>query len=122
MLPSLVGMCVVLFLVYWLFIRKQWFAYSGAGSISHVNRMHLADTLGMPDRTHLLEDYEVFVYKYRRASVYVYVYKNRYIVDRVKYRVVDNSVTNPLKTDMAAVGSTELKEIKEVLETVKDYV
>lgn len=122
MLLFLVGMCVVLFLVYWLFVRKQWFAYSGYGSISHVNRMHIANTLGIPDRTHLLEDYEVFVYKYRRSSVYVYVYKNRFVVDRVKYRVVDNSVSNPLKTDMASVGSTELKEIKELLATVKNYV
>lgn len=122
MMLYLVGMCVALFLVYWLFIRKQWFAYSGYGSISHVNRLHIANTLGIPDRTHLLEDYEVFVYKYRRSSVYVYVYKNRFVVDRVKYRVVDNSVSNPLKTDMAIVDSVELAEVKEVLQIVKEYV
>ena len=109
-------------LMYYLFIRKVWFASSGLGEISYVNRMHIANTLGLPSRTHLLEDYEVFVYEYRRSSVYVYVYKNKYIIDRVKYRVVDNSVKNPLKTDMATVGSTELKEIKEVLATVKGYV
>ena len=109
-------------LMYYLFIRKAWFASAGLGDISYVNRMHIANTLGIPTRAHLLEDYEVFVYEYRRSSVYVYVYKNKYIVDRVKYRVVDNSVKNPLKTDMATVGSTELKEIKEVLATVKDYV
>lgn len=109
-------------LMYYLFIRKAWFASSGLGDISYVNRMHIVNTLGIPNRTHLLEDYEVFVYRYRRSSVYVYVYKNKYIIDRVKYRVVDNSVKNPLKTDMALVGSVELREIKGVLTAVKGYV
>lgn len=118
----LIAGLIIFFLVYYLFIRKTWFASSGLGEISYVNRMHIANTLGIPNRTHLLEDYEVFVYEYRRSSVYVYVYKNKYIIDRVKYRVVDNSIKNPFKTDMATVGSTELKEIKEVLATVKDYV
>ena len=118
----LIASLIMFFLVYYLFIRKTWFASSGLGEISYVNRMHIANILGIPNRTHLLEDYEVFVYKYRRSSVYVYVYKNKYIIDRVKYRVVDNSVKNPLKTDMALVGSVELREIKGVLTAVKGYV
>ena len=113
---------LIITLMYYLFIRKAWFASAGLGDISYVNRMHIANTLGIPNSTHLLEDYEVFVYRYRRSSVYVYVYKNKYIIDRVKYRVVDNSVKNPLKTDMALVGSVELREIKGVLTAVKGYV